>query len=220
MKFRNKIIISFCIIIFVPILLASAVLFSFQHIQIKAIEQTYGLEGEEAYSYLSNSVQLLNRFTKDIYQKLQYTAEENAECLEDMQFLDNANQEREKKASYLVVRKDQELIYIAKDASTNLLTRLPEYGNDNMDANSGIYMDGEDQALVKQIDFLYKDGSEGSIFIVTRVEAMVPEIKSLLTDMLIAVILILALTACTLTIWIYTSLMNPIKKLQTAAQNI
>lgn len=40
MKFRNKIIISFCIIIFVPIFLASLVLFSMQHIQMKAIEQT------------------------------------------------------------------------------------------------------------------------------------------------------------------------------------
>lgn len=50
MKFKNKIIISFCIIIFVPIALALLVLFSFQHIQIKAIEQTYGVESED-YSY-------------------------------------------------------------------------------------------------------------------------------------------------------------------------
>ena len=34
MKFKNKIIISFCIIIFIPILLAVAVLFGFQKIQL------------------------------------------------------------------------------------------------------------------------------------------------------------------------------------------
>ena len=39
MKFKSKIIISFCIIIFVPIFLATVVLFSMQHIQIRAIEQ-------------------------------------------------------------------------------------------------------------------------------------------------------------------------------------
>ena len=50
MKFKNKIIISFCIIIFVPILLALIVMFSFQQIQLKAIEQTYGIERED-YSY-------------------------------------------------------------------------------------------------------------------------------------------------------------------------
>ena len=69
MKFKNKIIISFCIIIFVPILLALIVLFSFQQIQMKVIEQTYDVATDD-YGYLSNSVQLLNRFTKDIYQEL------------------------------------------------------------------------------------------------------------------------------------------------------
>ena len=44
MKLKSKIIISFCIIIFVPIVLMMAALFSFQRIQVKAIEQTYGIK--------------------------------------------------------------------------------------------------------------------------------------------------------------------------------
>ncbi len=51
-------------------------------------------------------------------------------------------------------------------------------------------------------------------------ERNVPEIKYLLMDVLIAVVVILLLTACMLSVWIYTSLLNPIKKLQIAAQNI
>ena len=219
MKFRNKIVISFCSIIFVPIFLTALAMVSFQHIQIKAIEQTYGVEGD-GYSYLSNSVQLLNRFTKETYQKLQTTAMNDPASLEDMQFLESTNEELEEKASYLIVRREQELTYISDSASTSLLTRLPAYGNADKDMNSGTYMDGEDQALIKQIDFLYPNGDQGSIFIVTSLEEMVPEIKSLMSDILIAVVLILVLTASMLSIWIYTSLMNPIKKLQAAAQNI
>ena len=219
MKFRNKIIISFCIIIFVPILLAMVALFSFQHIQIKAIEQTYGVEGDD-YSYFANSVQLLNRFTRETYQKLQTTAINSPASLEDLQFLESANAELEEKASYLIVRREQELTYISESASTSLLTRLPAYGNADKDVNSGTYMDGEDQALIKQIDFLYPNGDQGSVFIVTSLEEMVPEIKSLMSDILIAVVMILVFTASMLSIWIYTSLMNPIKKLQAAAQNI
>ena len=49
---------------------------------------------------------------------------------------------------------------------------------------------------------------------------MVPELKSLLIDIMVSIVLILVLTACMLTVWIYTSLINPIKKLQAAAQNI
>ena len=54
----------------------------------------------------------------------------------------------------------------------------------------------------------------------TRLEEMVPELKSLLIDIMVSIVLILVLTACMLTVWIYTSLINPIKKLQAAAQNI
>lgn len=219
MKFRNKIIISFCIIIFVPIFLASLVLFSMQHIQMKAIEQTYGVEGD-GYSYFSNSVQLLSRFTKDIYIDLCNTAAKNPEKMEDEVYLDGVNQSLEEKASYLIIREGDALTYIGKKASPSLLTQLPDYGSADVNANSGTYIDGEEQALVKQIDFTDQEGRDSSVFIVTRLEEMVPEIKSLLIDILVSIVLILLLTACMLTIWIYTSLINPIKKLQNAALNI
>lgn len=219
MKFKNKIIISFCIIIFVPIFLASLVLFSMQRIQIRAIEQTYGIDNS-GYNYFSNSVQLLNRFTRDIYKELNTVAAEHPEKIENMDYLEQENQKLEEKASYLIVRRDMELVFIGKNAATSLLTQLPEYGNADMSPNSGTYIDGQEQALVKQIDFEYADGTRGSIFIVTRMEEMVPEIKNLLIDIMVSIVLILALTACMLTVWIYTSLINPIKKLQLAAQNI
>lgn len=79
MKFKNKIIISFCIIIFVPIFLATLVLFSMQHIQMRAIEQTYGVEGD-GYSYFSNSVQLLSRFTREIYREVYKVADSLSRC--------------------------------------------------------------------------------------------------------------------------------------------
>ena len=72
MKFRNKIIISFCIIIFVPILLALVVIFSFQQIQIRAIEQTYGVEDTD-YSYFSNPMQLFSSFAKEAYTEISET---------------------------------------------------------------------------------------------------------------------------------------------------
>lgn len=219
MKFKNKIIISFCIIIFVPILLAVLVFFGFQHIQLKAIEQTYGVE-EQDYSYFSNSMQLLSRFTKQSFEELTNTAKNAPESFEDKAYLERINAVLKEKCSYLIVRKDRNLVYIGEDAGASVLTRLPEYGEAGGDANSGTYIDGEEQALIKQIDFRYQDGSEGSLFIVTILEETVPEIKNLMADILVSIILILVLTACMLTIWVYTSFINPIKKLQVAAQNI
>lgn len=219
MKFRNKIIISFCIILFVPLVLAAGVLFSFQQIQVKVIEQTYGVE-DENYGYLSNSVQLLNRFTREIYQELQETSEASPQKFAEDSFLEQVNARLEGKASYLIVRKAGELSYIGRNASTALLTQLPDFGSADENVNAGTYMDIGEQVLVKQIDFLFPDRSEGSAFIVTRMEEVVPEIKDLAVDAIVSIIIILIFTACMLSAWIHTSLMKPIKKLQVAAQNI
>ena len=167
MKFRNKIIISFCIIIFVPLLLAAGVLFSFQQIQMKVIEQTYGIEDED-YGYLSNSVQLLNRLTKDIYTELQETSVKTPDKFREPDYLEQMNTRLEEKASYLIVRKGAELSYIGKNASTSLLTQLPDYGSADGNVNAGTYMDVGEQVLIKQIDFRFRDRNEGSAFIVTR----------------------------------------------------
>ncbi|MBP3486782.1 MAG: HAMP domain-containing histidine kinase [Roseburia sp.] len=219
MKFKNKIIISFCIIIFIPILLAVAVLFSFQQIQLKAIQQTYGVENDDL-SYFSNSMQLLSRFTQEAFERLEDLASENPGKLEDEKYLEQLNAQLEEKYSYLVVRKEDEILYVGGDVDLPFLKELPPYGGAKEGANRGVYVDGEEQALIKQIDFICEDGSEGSIFIVTILEETVPEIKSLIADGLVAIAMILVLTAVMLTIWIYTSFINPIKKLQVAAQNI
>ena len=217
MKFKNKIIISFCIIIFVPIFLATLVLFSMQHIQMRAIEQTYGVEGD-GYSYFSNSVQLLSRFTREIYREVYKVADNQPEKLEDGAYLEKINQQLEEKASYLIARKGQELVYIGKSAGTSLLTELPEYGSADGNADSGTYMDGEEQALVKQIDFQFADGTEGSAFIVTRITSIFS--KTFLLDMFLAIIFILVLTAMVLTQWIHKDVFAPINRLNLAMQKI
>ena len=219
MKFKNKLVISFCIILFVPLVLATGVLFSFQKIQMKVIEQTYDVADED-YGYLSNSVQLLNRFTKDIYQELKETSQTEPQKFAQEEFLEQMNRKLEAKASYLIVRNNSQLSYIGQNASAALLTQLPDFGSADDNINAGTYLDVDEQVLVKQIDFLFADGNEGSAFIITSIEEVVPEIKDLAVDAIVSIIIILIFTACMLSAWIHTSLMKPIKKLQVAAQNI
>lgn len=219
MKFKNKIIISFCIIIFVPIALALLVLFSFQHIQLKAIEQTYGVESED-YSYFSNSIQLMSRIARDSFRELVQVAEREPERLAEEAYLEKMNRDLLDRSSYLAVRKGEEWIYLGQETAEMLLEEFPSYGEAEKNINAGIYIDGEEQVLIRQVDFVYIDGAPGSAFVITRLEESIPELKSLMADIIVSVILILILTACMLIIWIYTSMINPIKKLQLAAQNI
>lgn len=218
MKVKTKLFISFCIIIFVPIFLASLVLWGFQNVQMREIKQTYGLEGMDIFIW-PNSIQMLNRYTIMDFRDICAAASE-PEKFEDGAYLNQVNEGLKGKYSYLIVRRGQDIIFNGGDAEESALAGLPLFGMPDSDANSGTYIDWEDETLVKWVDFYYTDGTEGSVFLITKTDHMLPEIKELLIDIVISVLLILTLTACMLTIWIYRSIVTPIKKLQTAAENI
>ena len=79
------------------------------------------------------------------------------------------NAELEKRYSYLIVRRGEELIYEGNGtANQELKENLPEYDSDVLQsAGSGFYLEGEEQALIKQIDVAFADGGRGSVFIIT-----------------------------------------------------
>ena len=81
-------------------------------------------------------------------------------------------------------------------------------------------MDNDAQSLLKQVDFESSRGDQCSVYIITSSESIQPEIKKLMIDIGLSVLLILALTAGVMTIWIYRGTMVPIKKLQVATKNI
>ena len=219
MKLKTRLSISFCIIIFVPILLAIFTIFAFKEVQMKAIEKTYGIE-ESDRNYLLNSVQLLNRYTKENYELLERQANTSPEMFEDPKYLQQVNGELVEKYSYLIVRKADEIIYRGSKSTMLDAESLPEYGVDALDAVSGTYVDGDEQVLIKQIDFQFPDNSEGSAFIVTTAYEMLPEVESLIMDACVSIFLILVLTAAMLIIWIYQGIIWPIKKLEAATVNI
>ncbi len=221
MKLRTRLIISFFIIILVPVLLAGATMWGFGKYQMRAMRQIYDTDGN-AYDYFVNSFEALSHFTKSTYEKLQKVARETPEKLEQQEYLNQVNAELEKRYSYLIVRRGEELIYEGNGtANQELKENLPEYDSDVLQsAGSGFYLEGEEQALIKQIDVAFADGGRGSVFIITSLEQILPDVKGVLVDLMISVLLILIFTAGMLTVWIYQGIINPIHKLQVAAQSI
>ena len=84
----------------------------------------------------------------------------------------------------------------------------------------GIYLDGESQHLIKQMDFQFSDGAEGSVFIVSNVDDLLPEVKSMFREMLFLGVAILVVAGFTLTVWVYRSILSPLNKLQEATKQI
>ena len=219
MKIKAKLMISFCIIFFVPIFLACAMFFGFLNIQVKLIQDTYGIKDADIYS-LTNMVQLLNRYTIEDFEELILVAEHTPEKMENVNYLLSVDNSLKEKHSYLVVRKGNTIFYNGGVNNASILRTLSDFELKEYQSSGGTYIDSEDEIIIKHMDFLFRDMTLGSAFIITSTNAVVPEVQTLFTDAVIAILLILILTASMLLIWIYRSMITPLKKLQVAADNI
>ena len=127
MKIKTKLIISFCIIIFVPVFLATIAIVGFCNIQTHVIEETYGIKNANAYSII-NSVQILNKYTVGDFEKIKHTIKRDPEELFDTSYLQELNSDLLTKYSYLIVRVGESLYFNGGTDNESMLDSLPKYG--------------------------------------------------------------------------------------------
>ena len=218
MKIRTRLAIAFVTITVVPIVLIFVAAFGLVNYQEHLFQKTYGLS-EQIDLLSGNQTQVFNRLTQGIQEEIREAVGENTDLFEEPAYLSKVNEELRDKYSYLVIRKGKDITFCGSEDGRELCERLAPYGDQGSMAGS-IYMDGEEQHLVKQIDFRFSDDSQGSVFIVTNVGNYVPEIKALLGEMLLLGVLIISFMGGLLIMWIYRSLLRPLHKLQEATKQI
>ena len=110
MKLRTRLMISFCIIIFVPVMLATVAVWGYGQLHIWEIQRSYNIT-TDPYEYLTNSVRILSSYTDYEYNLLSQMVLENSKKLENMEYLQEVNGELLKKDSYLIFRKGEEILF-------------------------------------------------------------------------------------------------------------
>ena len=221
MKLKTRLIIAFLTVILIPILLTATIACLFGKYQMSAIEKTYEITGMTTES-LSNSVTVLSSLTEKFYHELDEMVDDNPDKMEDATFLEEFNQKLRKRQAYLLVRKGSMLIYVGADMeeAEPVIANLPGYGASELEPENGLYLGGDAQVLVKQVDFCYPDEKEGSAFVVVNVRGVIPEVERLYMEVVVGIVVVLILTAAVLILWIYRGVMRPLGKMQIAAQKI
>ena len=161
MKLKTRLIIGFVSVIILPLFLSVAVIFAFAQFQMRAIEKTYGIS-ETDYKTLSNPITIMDEVTENTYQQLEITANRDAGKFWDESYLDSINAGLYEKNSYLIVRQENRIIYNGSEESSEILEILPSY-NENNSLDTSTYVGGEYRVLIKQIDYVQKDGEKGSV---------------------------------------------------------
>ena len=220
LKLRTRLAVAFVIITVVPLALIYAVVAGLSNYQMKSFRKAYNLT-EQVNLFSGNSLQIFNRMTQVEQKEIEKILDSSPEKFSDMEYMQKLNEKLSNKYAYMIVRKDDQIVFDGNSHVTQeLLDQLPKYEDVDSSIDGAIYLDGDTQHLVKQMDFLYPDEGKGSVFIVSNVDGLLPEIKAMMAEMLLAVILIIVFTDAILMMWVYSSVVHPLGRLQEATKKI
>ncbi len=122
--------------------------------------------------------------------------------------------------STAIIRRENEIVFIGGgDKNVELIAELPPFGRAIIDENEILRITGGNY-WVKQHDFYFEDGLEGSLFLVTNVNTIVKAMKGYNLTIFITVILILIATNGLLSYIMSRSITRPIDKLKSYANSI
>jgi signal transduction histidine kinase len=217
MKLKTRLLVTFLTIILLPVVLSGIAFAGIGLTLIRAQSDNLDMKIAD-YFMFSDSAQTYSKATEEIFTSLQQQADLNAANFESEQFLEEVGRSLEGKSSYLLVRKNSDIYYTNNPkAAERIFDILPEYGDETENSGMGYFYD-DLQKLVKQIDFSFQDGSQGSVFVITKINSIIS--RSFLMDMFIAIVLILVFTSIMLTRWIHKGVFKPIEELNLAMQQI
>ena len=221
MKLRTKLMISFAAIIVVPLALMLLFVSAYMNMKVRSLEKEY--EIELTLPDMINSAQMINESTAKLLEQMKKDTEADPERILDIGYLQDIDNELGGRLSFLVVTLDGE-VYYAQNRNNlgELMEVLPPQGSGNADKNpeGGVYVSGENPAMVKQLDITLRDGSAASAYIITTVTGVLPEFRTMTRQLVMVMLLILLITATILTVWIHKGITSPIRDLRIATHRI
>lgn len=213
MSIRSRLRLSHMAMVIIPIILSIIVILIISKFYIKDIET--------AYNFKYNKKATFEQFMDGgalISQNIKDTSMRNPALLENTIYLDGLAKKLNGIHSGIVVRKNADIIYASKLINKEEITKtLPNFVDFNADRRFHPVVGNQ---ILKQIDFLYKDGSHGSVFLITDVAFIQKTIIEFLSTIIIAIIAIMVITNAFLTFLTSRSIVTPLEALKEGAIQI
>ncbi|MBO5081375.1 MAG: HAMP domain-containing histidine kinase [Lachnospiraceae bacterium] len=213
MKLKTKLWITFIIIVVLPILLTTIAYLVIGATVVLGMRDTYG-EDSISFSFASNPASAYDEIINEHYETLEEYALSDPSKLGNKEILAQMDESLGEVSAFLVVKKGDSLYYVSAESQYDpVIHQLTDIADTNLE-----YYFKDVRRLVKKLEFTFEDGSQGSIYLVTKVNTMVSE--ALVTAMLIAMILVLVVTGILLILWLRRSMFRPMNQLKDAMKKI
>ena len=221
MNLKIKLMITFVTLLSVPILLIWLCLSVLQKNRMESLRELYRSENVWEM-WVGNTLQVLDAVTDDVQAEIRGILQENPDRLLEKETLSSLEGDLEEVGGYLAVLKNEDLIYnglSSKDGKI-LAEKLCEVGEMVNFTDGGVYLGGDIRCYTKQQIFHYRDQESGRICILMPIGEVLPQARKIVAEMAVVVLTMLILIAFTLTMWIYYTMLRPIKELKKATQAI
>lgn len=213
MKLKTKLWITFIIIVVLPILLTTIAYLVIGATVVLGMRDTYG-EDSISFSFASNPASAYDEIINEHYETLEEYALSDPSKLGDKEILAQMDESLGEVSAFLVVKKGDSLYYVSAESQYDpVIHQLTDIADTKLE-----YYFKDVRRLVKKLEFTFEDGSQGSIYLVTKVNSMVSE--ALVTAMLVAMILVLVVTGILLILWLRRSMFRPMNQLKDAMKKI
>lgn len=209
------------IVVVLPIIMVYLCIHAMGFFQARNLKSDYAISGVgDVYS--GASVQIFNTLTATTWAEIDRAVSENPDRMQDPEFQHLLNEQLTGRLSSLLIFKDKELIFCGDSlmSEDEILALIP-FGKiiaEGADHGS-IFLQGQDK-LIQEKDFTFNDGTSGSVFIMTTVSALIPQMKNMFRTLLILVTILLILVALGLVAWVYRDILNPLDELKRATMEI
>ena len=173
---------------------------------------------QSSYEMILNPMSMLGHMTASTVEELEQVMKDDPDKLLDQAYLEKLNERLSNHSSYLLVKKDWQNIYSGLPAEGNYKDDFNYSPKDGKDES--IYIVDEQPYHIQQMNFAFSDGTAGQALIYTNVAQIIPQMKKLVAQIIITSLLILFAGSFIAMFWLYQSIVRPLNKLKTAAENI
>ena len=202
-------IITFVAVAFIPLILIVLIFLLVRMSMSSPFADEY--PANQGITGLGIDMEEIVQRTDRVFNELEGKVHSSPAALEDREYLKDVCNELSRMSSTLVVRKGDDLFFAGSERmAEGIWGKLPPYGYMDPGNNSSLYFEDLEE-YVRQLDFTFSDGSEGSIFIVVRVNSGIS--RKLKVDMLVAMILVMLITALLVTLWNKKGILDPMTEL-------
>jgi len=209
MNLKKRLTITFITLTFLPIII-TVITFIFLCGIVLINEKNVDVLKNLSLESLSEITEL----TEETYYEISAQMDIDAQRFANEDYLEELNEQLKADSSFIVARRGDEFVYIGdKGVDEQLLKELPPVGAYNEGPEAG-YFFRRFNKVVKQFDFKYDDGEQGSLFVITTLNEVIS--SRVVFQLFVVIVLVLVSTSVGLTRWINKGVFYPVRELNHA----